>query len=119
MTGSLKLGFFLLAAFCAAFAADITGRWKGPMEATGSDVVFEFRSQGTQVTGNMFDADGKPHPITKGTLDGDKLSLTVASEWQGSPVILLVNGTVSAGTIKMAIQNEGGEWSTNAVLKRQ
>ena len=50
----------------------------------------------------------KPRPITKGSLDGDKISLTVASEYQGNPITLLVTGTVSGDTMKLKIQTEDG-----------
>jgi hypothetical protein len=108
----------LLAAGARAQAADVTGKWKGPMEGTGADVVLELKADGSIVTGTMSDSEGKPRPITKGTLDGDKISLTVASEWQGNPITLVVSGTVSGDTMNLKIQTEDGSWGTGAVVKR-
>jgi hypothetical protein len=45
----------LLANATSALAAEVTGKWKGPMEGTGAGVVL--------------DSEGKPQPITKGSLD--------------------------------------------------
>ena len=99
-------------------AADINGKWKGPMEGTGADVVFDLKADGTAITGTMSDSAGKARPITKGSLDGDKISLTVASEWQGNPITLVVTGTVSGDTMTLKIQTEDGAWGTDATLKR-
>lgn len=99
-------------------AADVTGKWKGPMEGTGADVVLDLKVEGMSVTGTMSDSEGKPRPITKGSLDGDKISLTVASEYQGNPITLLVTGTVSGDTMNLKIQTDDGAWGTGAVVKR-
>jgi hypothetical protein len=108
----------LLALVLSVHAADVTGKWKGPMEGTGADVVLELKTAGGSVTGTMSDSEGKPRPITKGSLEGDKISLTVASEYQGNPVTLLVTGTVSGDTMNIKIQTEDGAWGTDAVVKR-
>jgi hypothetical protein len=102
----------------SALAADITGKWKGPMEGTGADVVLDLKADGATVTGTVSDSEGKPRPITKGTLDGDKISLTVASEYQGNPITLLVTGAGSGETMNLKIQTADGAWGTDAVVKR-
>lgn len=107
-----------LALISCALAADVTGKWKGPLGDTGVDVVFDLKIDGATVTGTMSDSEGKPRPITKGSLDGDKISLTVASEYQGNPITLLVTGTVSGDTMNLKIQTDDGAWGTDAVVKR-
>jgi hypothetical protein len=109
---------FFLALISSALAADVTGKWKGPMEGTGVDVVLDLKSDGATVTGTMSDSEGKPRPVTKGSLDGGKISLTVASEYQGNPITLLVTGTVSGDTMNLKIQTDDGAWGTDAVVKR-
>ena len=108
----------LLTSAASALAADVTGKWKGPMEGTGADVVLDLKTDGGSVTGTMSDSEGKPRPITKGSLDGDKIALTVASEYQGNPITLLVTGTVSGETMNLKIQTADGAWGTDAVVKR-
>ena len=118
MLRALSLSALFLLAVVSALAAGVTGKWKGPMEGTGADVVLDLKSDGAVVTGTMSDSEGKPRPITKGSLDGDKISLTVASEYQGNPITLLVTGTVSGDTMNLKIQTEDGAWGTDAVVKR-
>ena len=115
---SVLLLLALLSSAANALAADVTGKWKGPMEGSGADVVLDLKTDGGSVTGTMSDSEGKPRPITKGSLDGDKISLTVASEYQGNPITLLVTGTVSGDTMNLKIQTEDGAWGTDAVVKR-
>jgi hypothetical protein len=118
MLRALSLSVLFLLAVVIALAAGVTGKWTGPMEGTGADVVLDLKSDGTVVTGTMSDSEGKPRPVTKGSLDGGKISLTVASEYQGNPITLLVTGTVSGDTMNLKIQTEDGAWGTDAVVKR-
>ena len=99
-------------------AGSIDGKWSGPMEGADRDVVFQLKTEGAKVTGTMSGAGGESHPITEGALTGDDISLTVASEWQGSPVKLLVKGKVSGNEMRLTISSEGGEWSTDVVVKK-
>ena len=108
----------LLGLASSARAADVTGKWKGPMEGTGADVVFDLKSDGATVTGTMTNAGDKPRTITKGSLEGDKISLTIPSEWEGNPITLVVTGTVSGDTMTLKIQTDDGAWGTDAVVKR-
>ena len=100
------------------FAAEITGKWKGPMQS-GGDAVFDLKSEKGAVTGNMLGHDGKPYPVSEGKLDGENLSMKVAFEWQGQPVILIVTGKVSGDDMNLHIAADNGYWSTDAALKRE
>ena len=101
-----------------AFAADLTGKWKGQITDPNQEVVFQLKSEGNKITGSMAGADGQARPITKGELKGDDLSLTVASEWEGQPITLLVKGKMSGTDLKVTISTESGEWSSDALLKK-
>jgi hypothetical protein len=100
------------------FAAEITGKWKGPMQS-GGDAVFDLKSEKGAVTGNMLGYDGKPYPVSDGKLDGENLSMKVAFEWQGQPVTLIVTGKVSGEDMQLHIATDNGYWSTDAALKRE
>jgi hypothetical protein len=100
------------------FAGDVSGKWTGPMEG-GGDAVFDLKSDNNAVTGTMLGADGKAHPIVEGKLDGDNISFTVASEWQGNPVKLLVKGKVTGEQMQVNIATDNGYWSTDATVKRE
>ncbi len=105
----------LLAAFLAA--AGVTGKWKGQIEGTERETVFTLKADGSDVTGTMTGAEGKDFPL-KGTIKGENISFTVDSEWQGSPVKLLLKGTVAGDEMKLEISTEGGEWSSSITAKR-
>ena len=64
------------------FAADVSGKWSGK-DGEGPDWVFNFKAEGGTLTGTMVGADGKERPINEGKLEGDDLSFSVDSEWQG------------------------------------
>lgn len=101
----------------ALFAADLTGTWKGAMQS-GGEAVFELKTDKGVVTGSMFGEGGKKFPVT-GKLDGDSISLSVAFEWQGQPVTLLVTGKVAGDDLPVHIAADNGYWGTDAALKRQ
>jgi hypothetical protein len=100
------------------FAADVTGKWKGPMQS-GGDAVFDLKSDKGAITGTMLGYDGKPRQVFEGKLDGDNISLKVASDWQGQPVTLIVTGKVSANEMQLHIASDNGYWSTDANVKRE
>ena len=107
-----------------AYGAVVAYRGRGAVAAEALGAVASLvRSAGgadyrLPHTGTMSDSEGKPRPITKGALDGNKISLTVASEWQGNPITLVVTGTVSGDTMNLKIQTEDGAWGTDALVKR-
>lgn len=88
------------------------------MGESGREVVFQLKQDGAKVGGTMSGPGGEPRPITEGELTGDSISLTVASEWQGSPVKLLVKGKVIGNEMKLTVESEGGDWSTDLTLKK-
>ena len=110
----------VVVAFCvtAAFAAaDVSGAWSGPMEGVG-DAMFQLKSDSSGISGTMKGPDGKDHPISSGKLEGDKISLTVDSEWQGAPVKLIVTGTVKGDEMQLHIASDNGYWQTDAKVKK-
>lgn len=119
MTNSLALRcFIILALLPNAFAADVTGKWKGPM-SQGGQAVFPLKSDSDSVSGTMLNQAGKEKPIRDGNLKGDSISFAVDDEWQGMPTTLLVKGTVSGNEMHLRIDADNGYWGTDAVVKRQ
>jgi hypothetical protein len=98
-------------------ATDLSGTWRGQMQA-GGEAIFHLKSDDKGVSGSMVGADGKDYPISGGKLDGDKISMTVNSEWQGMPVKLLVTGKVSGEEMQLHIASDNGYWQTDATVKR-
>jgi hypothetical protein len=99
-------------------AADVSGKWKGPLDGGEGEVQFMFKVEGDALSGTMSGADGKAFPLT-GKLDGDKVSFTVESEYQGTPIKLVVNGTVSGEEMKLNVATADGGWSSTVTAKKQ
>lgn len=115
----LRIGscvFLLLALASALMAVDVSGVWKSN-EENGQQFVFTLRSEANTVTGTMLSMEGKPLSISNGKLDGDKISFTVASEWQGQPVTLDVSGTVAGDQMQLHVGNADGSWGVDVVCK--
>ena len=102
----------------AATATNLSGTWRGPMES-GGDAVFHLTADDKGIGGSMVGADGKDYPISSGKLEGDKISLTVDSQYQGMAVKLIVTGIVSADQMKLHIASDNGYWQTDATVKRE
>lgn len=65
----------------AAFAADITGLWKGQMtdrEGSSRDVSFDLRAEGTKVTGTVVGIPpGSRLTVQNGEIEGPKISFQI------------------------------------------
>lgn len=107
-------GVLVFLLFVAA-AADVTGKWKGAMGE--AETVFTLKADGAAITGTMLGAEGKEHPL-KGKIEGEKISFTVDSEWQGNPVKLVAHGTLSGDEMKLSIGTEDGSWGTEVTAKK-
>ena len=101
-----------------AFAAtDISGQWKGASDQ-GPEFTFNFKMDGAKLTGSMLSQEGKELPIEDAKLDGDNMSFSVNSEWQGQPIKLVAKGKVASDGIQLSIGTDDGAWGTDVDLKR-
>ncbi len=109
---------FVLTFFASLlYAADISGKWTSK-SSQGPQWTFTFQSEGSKLTGTMVGSDGKERPLNEGKLEGDDLSFSVDSEWQGEPVKLLMKGKISGEEIELRVDTEDGAWGTDLVLER-
>jgi autotransporter translocation and assembly factor TamB len=99
------------------YSADINGTWKSEA-GNGPQWVFNFKADGSKVTGTMQGTEGKERPINEGKLEGDAISFSVDSEWQGQPITLLFKGKVSGNEMQLRVDTEDGSWGTDVVVKR-
>jgi hypothetical protein len=113
----LGLVFFVGTVTSVLLAADISGKWAGKGEQ-GPEWVLNFKADGSKITGTMQGADGKERPINDGKLEGDTLSFSVNSEWQGQAIKLVMKGKVSGEKIELRVDTEDGAWGTDLVLTR-
>ena len=104
-----------------AWAADITGTWKGDLQGgdTSRTLVFHFKAESEKLTGTVAGLLSRELTIENGKIEGNTVSFSVMSEWQGSPVKLVYKGQVSGDEIRFTMGTEGGEWSTDVTAKKQ
>ena len=98
---AIVVGFMLLAA--PAFAADVDGKWSGTVSTPMGDipVAYEFKSEGTTLTGTTLGIDGGSVPIKDGKVDGNNISFNVTLDFGGMAIDLSYKGVVTPTEIKM------------------
>jgi len=101
----------VLALALTVSAADLTGKWTGSGELTRPDgttsntgVYLDLRQQGQEVTGSAGPDLNQVLPISKGKLDGGKLTFEVVATSDSGDVVYTFEFTVSGdkmeGTMK-------------------
>ena len=99
---AIVVGLLLLAA--PAFAADVDGKWTGTVSTPMGDVPvqYEFKADGTTLTGTSLGFDGGTVPIKNGKVDGNKISFTVTFDFGGMTTDISYTGVVSPTEIKIS-----------------
>ena len=107
LTTALVLAFTLAAA--PAFAADVDGKWAGTISTPGGDfpVAFEFKSDGTKLTGTTMSPDGMSINIKDGKIDGEKITFGVSLDFGGMPLDIAYSGVVTDTEMKMTADVAG------------
>ena len=90
-------------------AADVDGKWSGNVSTPNGDITigFEFKADGTALTGSMTGPDGGQIPIKNGKIDGNKISFVVTVDFGGMMFDLNYAGVVAAPEIKMTADFAG------------
>jgi len=98
---AIVVGLMLLAA--PAFAADVDGKWSGTVSTPMGDipVAYEFKAEGTTLTGTTLGIDGGNVPIKDGKVDGNNISFNVTLDFGGMAIDLSYKGVVTPTEIKM------------------
>ena len=98
---AIVVGLMLLAA--PAFAADVDGKWSGTVSTPMGDlpVAYEFKADGTTLTGTTLGIDGGNVPIKDGKVDGNNISFNVTLDFGGMAIDLSYKGVVTPTEIKM------------------
>ena len=101
LTIALVLALTLAAA--PAFAADVDGKWAGTISTPGGDfpVAFEFKSDGTKLTGTTMSPDGMSINIKDGKIDGDKVTFGVTLDFGGMALDIAYSVVVTPTEMKM------------------
>ena len=111
----------LALAVTVAPAADVTGKWQGTISAQRPDgttsedsALLILEQKGSAIAGSVGGSETDQHPITKGSVDGSKISLVAKNtrnerEYQ---IELTLDGDQMTGTVTM------GERKGQLALKR-
>lgn len=102
----MRLCTLLLAALLLASparAADVDGKWAGTIATPNGDIAlaFEFKADGTTLTGTTVGLDGATIPIKNGKIDGNRIAFTVTVDFGGMTVDINYTGIVAPPEIKI------------------
>jgi len=104
----LSLGLLLIFS-SLVFAADVDGKWTGTISTPGGDfpVTFNFKAEGTTLTGTMLGQDNSLIPIKDGKIEGNNISFSVTIDMGGNQMNLDYKGIVAADQIKLSLDVMG------------
>ncbi|HPT25836.1 MAG TPA: hypothetical protein PLZ95_05405, partial [Bryobacteraceae bacterium] len=96
----------------AALAADVTGKWVGQMggpDGDGPSMTFNFKQDGTKLTGSVDGPGGEPLEIKDGKVEGDKIIFTLSFEGPDRKMKITHEGTIKSNDeITLGMKMEGG-----------
>ena len=116
----LAIATILLSALTTAAPADVTGKWEGGLTATRPDgtkhddtVLLILKQKDSTISGTIGGGENDQHPITTGTIDGDKVVLVARHAENGREYRLELtlkneelNGTVTAGEMRAEVRTK-------------
>jgi hypothetical protein len=120
---TLRLGttFLSLLLASAAWAADVTGTWKGDLATRDGDtfsLTYTFKQNGAKLTGTVLTPHGEV-PIDNGSVAGDKVSFSVKVDVNGGTVFLS-EGAIHGDEIALKIKAESSDMDLPPItIKRQ
>jgi hypothetical protein len=109
----LVVALILVLSAAFSYGADATGKWKGVVEGRDGplELEFELKSEGEKVTGRVSSPMGEVD-ITEGSLKGDDITFTVATD----SFTALHKGKISGDVMNLSI--EVGDRQMQLQLKR-
>jgi len=89
----LLSALLVLAVVAICFATDVTGHWTGRVNDQ-FDISYDFKANGTTLTGTHKGPDGTVVQIKNGVIKGDSLSFTIPIMDNDVPIKGVVKGDV-------------------------
>jgi hypothetical protein len=88
----------------AAAGADVSGKWSGSFKTTTPDgeardgtALLILKQTGSEITGSVGPDEGEQHAITKGKIEGDKITLESTDGGMTIKLELVLSGDRIAG----------------------
>ena len=118
MLVSLVAAFVLMLVAAPARAASVDGKWTGSLDTPmgAVQVGFNFKADGTMLTGTTTGPDGSEIAIKNGKIDGDKISFMVSIDFGGMALDLNYSGVVKSDTVELTLDVMGMPF--NFVVKK-
>jgi len=87
----------------AAFAADISGNWKGTAEGPQGALerTFTFKVDGTKLTGDTTIHMLDTSTIENGKVEGDTITFSITADFQGNQMKLNYKGKITGDAIEL------------------
>ena len=99
----------LLGALALVAVADtnVTGKWTGSYKVAAPDgdsgtALLMLKQTGSEISGSVGPGEGEQHTITKGKIEGDKITLLVEDEGMSIKFDLIVAGDRITGDANMS-----------------
>ena len=122
ITRKLEVAILLLLLATAAWAADVTGTWKGDVstpDGNSFSLTYHFKQDGTKLTGTVLSPQGDELPLQNGKVDGTKISFSVKVDMNGGTVFSS-EGTINGDEIVLKTKADSGDMDMPAMtIKRQ
>jgi hypothetical protein len=111
----------LLAALGSSAATDVTGKWTGSFTVISGDghdetALLVLKQTGAVISGTVGPNEDEQHTITKGSIDGDKITLEVVEAETRVKLDLVLTGDRITGDV--AVSGEGHSLKGKIDVKR-
>jgi hypothetical protein len=106
---SLAAALALMLVAAPARAADVDGKWSGSLDTPmgAVEVGFNFKAEGTTLSGSTTGPDGAELAIKNGKIDGDKITFVVSLDFGGMAFDLNYSGVVKPDQIAFTLDVMG------------
>ena len=123
MSINRRLALFGLLALTGGLlsAADVTGSWKGSVQAPDQtlSITVNLKADGNAVTGSIEGLpSGRPTAIQDGKFSDGQVTFTALTDYQGQTFKLIWSGKLSGDQMNFSLATEGGEFSTQFLANR-
>jgi hypothetical protein len=102
-----------------AFAADITGNWKATAEGPNGTMerTFNFKQEGTKLTGETVSSMLGKSAIADGKVDGDTVTFSITADFGGQSMKIDYTGKINGNEIKL--KSQAGDNTFEWTAKKQ
>jgi hypothetical protein len=96
------------------------GDYKGAFDFNGTSVplTFHLKAKDAALMGSIEGLPTSPVDIKDGKVDGDTITFTATTDYQGTAVKILCRGKMDGDKINFSIGTEDGSWGVEFVAQK-